>query len=473
MGRSTSDIINDLITQGKSVRPDWSWTPKSPESDLVTVPASEFARENLLVDYVRLLTRLDGYKTLEVDTNIRNNLMEIWNLTETELDEFLYQDLDNFADIWGLTRNGGSKARGPIELVFSNNNPVTIPIGTKFISSLRRKEYLTIESVSSVTPILEDGRYIIRVFVECTVEGNDGNIVEGSVMQPVTKITNLIRAEVPVNIENGEDKESNSDFVDRIKLARISRGVGSRSYLRSLVLSDSRVYDVYLHALGDTGFDRPQGIDVWVYAQETPRAVSETVKAPSDYVLETQPLIEEDPIITSGYTLNRDSKSYSRSVEALDKVTGTYNQTISYYVDDTIRDLQMVVEDDDNYLLGGRRLVLIKKAHKVKLDFSIKLYTVFGYDVDDVKTDIQNNLLYFFVGGTTSYGETFSRKLLDQDIDKSDVLQVVTRTPGVDRVSITGSTAFKVIRNDGLYPNRDPVPIEFYEYPVLGTVTWL
>ena len=76
---------------------------------------------------------------------------------------------------------------------------------------------------------------------------------------------------------------------------------------------------------------------------------------------------------------------------------------LEYYIDDTIRSLQLKVEDQDNWILGGRRIVLVKKAQKTKIDISFRLYTTFGSVLSTVKSAISNNLLYFFIGGTTGY----------------------------------------------------------------------
>ena len=423
----------------------------------------------MLADYVSMLTRLTGYEKLATDTSIRNALMDTLEITEIQLDELLQTDLNNYAEVWGILRTIGAKAKGPIKYVFSNDNPVSIPESTKLTSIQRRKEYTTIEPITGRIPTLENGLYIIRCFIECIAIGNDGNITAGSILLPDVKINNLVKCEIDVNIENGEDVESNVDFVARIRLARFSRGVGSRSYLRNLLLADSRVYDVWLNAKGDSGFDRPLGIDAWVYAQETPKVVSETAKIHYGYILESQPLIDGDAIITGGYVLVRDTNSYERSVESVDNISGPSPQTIQYYTDDTIRSLQLDVEDQDRWLLGGRRLVLIKKALKVEIDFSIKLYVVFNAVVSTIKTNIENNLLCYFAGGTTTYGETFSRTNLGKNVEKSDVLNIILNTENVDRVDLN---SFRVRRNDGRYATTDPVLINNYEFSALGSVQW-
>lgn len=470
MSRSISEILETMLSVARENFPQLSWVPNSPEVDILVPTLYGFRDCYVLVDYVKLLTNLNGYIKLSTDKSLRSMLMEVLNIDEVQLDTLLREDLDNFAETYWLgTRKGGVKAKGPVLLTFMNDNPVTIPKGTKFVSVLRKKEYVTIESVNNRVPVNENGVFVLRVFVECTEVGSDGNIIAGAVLVPEQKINNLIKCEVACNITNGEDIESNIDFVNRIKVGRISKGVGSRSYLRSLILSDPRVYDVYISTKGSNDFYRPLGVDVWVYAQETPRPVTEVVKVSNNYVLEQQPLIDENPILTSGYILNIVDNSYARSVEAVDSVSGPADQAITYYVDDTIRSLQMKVEDLDNWLLGGRRLVLIKKAKRVKINLSVKLYCSFGYIVDEVRESVRDNLLCFFVGGTTTYGEKFKRKLLGATIDKSDVLRVIVNTEGVDRVDLS---SFEVKREDSS-ESPDSIVLEKNEYACLGSINWL
>lgn len=470
--RVAKDILNDMIAAGRIANPYRSWEARSPEADILTAGASEFAIQYTHLDYVRNLVTLSGYEKLQSDGGLRSALMTIWGVTETELDSIFQTDLDNYAELYGLTRHSSSKATGTLQLTFADGNIVTIPKGTKFISVARRKEYITVEEINR-SPSLINGLYTIRVMVECTESGADGNIALGSYLIPENSIAKLSQTIVPVSIVNGEDTETNVDFVARIRLARTSRGVGSRTWLRNLLLADERVYDVWLNAKGDTGFERPTGIDAWVYAKESPVSTSDTMKGTSGYNPEFQPLIDENPIITPNYVLTKDEGNYKGSVDALDSIAGAEGATVEYYYDKTIRDLQLKVEDADNWLLGGRRIVLVKKAKPVSLLFKIKVYYVFGSDVATVKENITNNLFYFLVGGTTSYGEEFDRLGLGVKIDKSDLLNVVLETEGVDRVDITGSNAFAVYKDSFLAREQDPIRLNGNQYPKFGSIKWL
>lgn len=475
--RTSSDILNDLIVAGKAANDARSWVARSPESDILTAVTSEFARQYATLDYVRYLTRLGGYVDLQNDTGLRDVLMTIWDVTEDELDEIFKTDLDNYAEIWNTTRTPGVKARGPMKMIFANDNPVSIAQGTMFYSSARRKEYLTTETILNQAPILENGQYVLRVMIEHRTIGADGNIAVGSSMIPEVSVSGLIQSTIPVTIENGSDEETNQEFVNRIRILRRSRGVGSRAFLTNLMLSDSRVYDIWLNAKGDIDFERPLGIDVWVYAQETATSTSDTVKSSYGYVFETQPLIYENALITNGgLNLSKDTGYYSKSVDAVDAVNGgAIASTVQYYYDKTIRDLQLAVEDMDNWLLGGRRLVLVKKAYPIKFNIGMKVYYDFGATVADVKQNIQNNLLYFFVGGTTSYGEKFDRKGLGVTVDKSDLTYVVRATDGVDRVDLENFNVTMYLTDVGitLTPVTEVYSLANNNWGTLGTITWL
>lgn len=469
--RTSADVLQALIDAGKIANPNRSWVAKSPESDILTAVTSEFAHQYAILDYIKYLTRLSGYEDLQNDTALRDALKLIWEVTDDELNEIFKMDLDNYSDIWGLVRHLATKAKGAIQLIFSNNDPVNIAQGTKFISTARRKEYITLEPIENKTPTSETGLYIIRIMIESANEGADGNIAAGSYMQPEVAIDGLTQTTVPVTIENGIDEETNEEYVTRIRLARRSRGVGSRAFLTNLLLADSRVYDIWLNAKGDTDFERPLGIDVWVYVQETPTSTSDTIKSSYGYVLETQPLIIEAVLINGGGLVHRrDTGYYANSVEAVDAVDGgSVGETVSYYYDKTIRDLQLQVEDLDNWLLGGRRIVLIKKAMPVKFDFSIKVYYEFGAVEATVRQNISNNLLYYLIGGTSSYGEKFNRMGLGTTLDKTDIIYIIRSTSGVDRIDIDG---FTITPDSTIQRSSDPYVLYKYQYATLGTITW-
>ena len=464
--RSSDEIVSDLLISAKSVAPYLSFVPKSPAGDMISVMSSEFSRAYTISEYVKKLSRLDGYTELDNDESLRSLLMTALNLTEAELNALLKSDLDNFASMWTYTRKPAMPASGAVVLSFSSNsNPITITKGSRFQNTTTLKYYKLRDSITGVTPVMAAGdtSYKIYAMLESEDSGTTGNVIAGSTFSSVSSILNFITATNPLAFDNGIDEETNTEFVTRIKLSRVSKGVGSKSYITSLMLSDARVFSVWLNAKGEQWFERPWGIDIWVQAAQT--AAVSTAVAGNDYVL------VDAPLISASIPVTLDGGWYSHSTFELNKATSS---VVTYYYDQTVRDLQGMIEDGDNWLLGGQSLCLVKMAHRVAIDVNAKIFYIYSTDStfkDTVDANIAANLLLFFTGGRSSYGKKFSRKLLGVDIDKSDILNVILDTDGVDRVELTGTNGFSCYRHDGLYQNSDPVSISPWEYSSLGTVS--
>lgn len=464
--RSSDEIVVDLIESGKSVAPYLNWIPKTPQGDMISVVGSEFSRAYTVSEYVKKLSRLDGYTELDTDESLRELLMTALDLTEAELDALLKSDLDNFASMWNYTRKPASPASGAVVLSFSSNsNPITITQGSRFQNVTTLKYYKIRDSITGVTPVMAAGdtSYKIYAMLESEDDGTAGNVIAGSIFRSVSSILNFLTASNPLAFDNGIDEETNTEFVTRIKLSRISKGVGSKAYINSLMLSDARVFSVWLNAKGEQWFERPWGIDIWVQAAQTATA--------STSLVGTSFVLEYAPFISSVSTVVADTGWYRNSTFAVNRAT---TSTITYYYDQTIRDLQGMIEDADNWLLGGQTLCLVKMASSVPIDINAKVFYVYSTDPTfkaTVDANIAANLLLFFTGGKTTYGTKFSRKLLGVDPDKSDILNVILDTDGVDRVELSGTNAFSCYRHDALYPTTDPITILPYEYASLGTVT--
>ena len=102
--RSQDDILSGMIAAGRAANPYRSWVARSPESDILTAVTSEFGKQYAHLSYIRYLTRLAGYEELQNDTALRTALRTSWGVTDDELDTIFKTDLDNYAEIWGLTR---------------------------------------------------------------------------------------------------------------------------------------------------------------------------------------------------------------------------------------------------------------------------------------------------------------------------------------------------------------------------------
>lgn len=462
--RSSDEIVSDLIASGKSVAPYLNWCPKSVQGDMISIVASEFSRAYTVSEYVKKLSRLDGYTELDNDESLRSLLMTALNLTEVELNALLKSDLDNFASMWTYIRKPAMPASGAVVLSFStNSSQITITKGSRFQNVTTLKYYTLRDSVTGVTPVMAAGETDFKIYVmlESEDDGTAGNVIAGSTFRSVSSIINFITSTNPLAFDNGIDEETNTEFVTRIKLSRTSKGVGSKSYIRSLMLSDARVFSVWLNAKGEQWFERPWGIDIWVQAAQTATA--------STSLVGTSLVLEHAPLISSVGAVVVDVGWYRNSTFEVNRAVAP---AITYYYDSTIRDLQGMIEDADNWLLGGQSLCLVKMAKQVAIDVNAKVFYIYSTDPtfkDTVDANIAANLLLFFTGGRSSYGKKFSRKLLGVDIDKSDILNVILDTDGVDRVELTGTNGFSCYRHDGLYLT-DPITILPYEYSSLGTI---
>jgi hypothetical protein len=465
--RSAQTILDELLADARTAASYLNWSPKTPQSDILAAVSSEISRQDVLLDYVKLLTTLDGYVTLDTDTDMRSKLMSVLDISEDELSEMLKADLDEFASIYNKTRKLGFKTLGSINMVFTTFDPVTIAVGQEFTNLTNNKIYVLKDVIQTVTPVLVTSTSVntITAILEAKEIGSNYNIIAGSYFAPSVAISNFSYATNPVAWGNGEDEETNSAFVERIKESRASSGVGSPSYFTGLMTDDARVFDCWINSKEEQGFERPWGVDLWVYARETPVSVNETVTQ-STQVLTTAPLVEDAGV--SDVTVVPDTGWFRQSVLAVNTAIGqTVGSVVTYTCDQTIQDLQRKIDDVIQWIIGARSMVLVKKAKRVNVDVTYKAYFLPGYTTSTVKTNIANNLLLFFTGGTTTYGKIFERKLLGEDIDKSDVMNVILDTEGVDRIDIP---TFEVVRHDGVYES-DPLRIDDFEYASCGVVT--
>ena len=476
--RSTSQYQEAIIARAKLLFPDMLWSPKTPQVDLISCLVSEFGRTAAIVEYVRQIGNLVGLER-GLSSAHKTVLAEALDLTESQVDTLFSNDLRNWAEVIPLAKIDARKAKGPVSFRFLSAAAATIAIGTTLKSIGLNTEFVTIEDVDSYTPYLDDvtGAYNVKVMCEASVAGNDGNLVAGTRFVTSANIAGLTSMALLYDVTNGRDEETDSAFVTRIRASRQTKGVGSKSWLRSIVLADARVYDVKVYGLYDTGkFNRAYGADAWVFAEETLSDLTEKVVTPSHHVFRQQPLVDEDAVSGEGTTVGvvqycEADSGLSQSVMGFDyayALPGIPMNTVSYTVDGTIRDLQNQVEDPDNWLFGGRSLLLVKKISPIWIDTSFTYFLVGGYSREDVEGRISANLLKFFSGGTTSDGEVYTRKLIEVSIDKSDVLNVILDTSGVDRVDVS---SFTCVRKDERYPGQDPIPINYNETARFGTVT--
>lgn len=475
--RTSEQILESLLADGRIVAPSISWVPKSPQVDLMESVTGEASRLYTVMDYIRGITTLAGIESLTRDTAFQQSLANIFGVTTDQVMDLLENDLDNIAEREGFTGDlGGRKAAkaavGVAQLLFASAAPATVPVGTRLRTSTSDKFFTTLDPITNVTPVADSsGRLSVYCMVQAEVAGTAGNLVRGTRLNAVGSVTGLTGIIIPYEITNGRDKENNLEYVERLRSMRESRGVGTKSFYSGLLLQDARVYDIVMYGVTDNiatpkviKFNRAYGLDIWVHAAETSQTVTEVVPNPARHYPRLQPLVDESAIITGGFTRVDPNNEYLGSVLASSYAQGT-SGNIQYFTDRTIRDLQTKIEDPDFWIIGGRSVVLVKKAIKKKIDIKADIYISAGYDWADVMNTVSIDLQAFFYGGTTSNEVIFSRKKIAESIQWSDILNIILDVEGVDRVK----TSTFELRKNGV-KTTDPVVFKYNEYSALGNL---
>ena len=475
--KTKDEILTDILAKAEQEVPTMIWRPKTPQSDVVAVMVDEIWKLHIIKDYLNKIGTFEGMLDILRDSSLQSNLAEALNLTFDETSDLISADIDNRMEMWGFTRSPAIFAKGVIRLIFNSSDAVTIAAGTQLLAQDQNIRYEITEDVNGRDPVLIDGNYVIDVFGVCTTSGTVGNIVENTRFDLVDlTIPNFMYAYSYYDINNGVDEESDSSFVTRARSNRLQHGVGSKSWLYNKILSDPRVYDISIQGLANTNetdptgrsrFERDYGIDIWVQALETRHIITENFMPDENdcHTFKSLPIVDYDIVQTVDMSLARTESAYDRSTYEVIKVrysgAGVDPANVVYTVDETIQDLQESVLDPQYWLLGGREQIFIKKAYQVYLDVYVKIHLEGGYTFDDVESDVRSDIFKFIEGGTTSAGVTYTKKKLEETIDKSDLLEVILAVDGVDRADLD---SYSMGRHDGKFSTSDPIPTNYNEF---------
>ena len=476
--KTQDKVLEEILTKAKEIAPNFSWVSKTPQTDILSAGSPQFWALYTLVEYIKAITGFSNFG--DITTLLKNNLKLILDLTTDELDSLLENDLDNLADLWGYERIEEQVAHGTFRFVFTSSNLVTIGEGVS-IRSTAGINYKTSQLVTAIPSNKGDGYLSIDVLCESTESGVEGNVAEGSHFDLVdTSISNFSYAFPIEDINNGVSAETNTNFIERIQLTRAQRGVPSRTWLINTLLKDPRVYNLKIIGLGEENFYRSYGADVWIYGEEVPISIeesftTESIEGTCAHVLKNVPLINKDPISEyppGAYTfqvneLDPEGEEYGGSVNAIVYVSwsgacGVSEGTIKYKYDSTISDLQEMLVDPRYWLLGGRDVVLIKKAFGKYIDVNVRIKIEGGYIFNDVKSNVQHDLFVYIYGGLATSGVVYPRQTFVSEIQKSDLLNVVLDSEGVDQVNLS---LFKMKFSDSTDWSGESLEFEYNQYP--------
>lgn len=227
--------------------PDIDTSENSSFDDLYIKPLIEFSRP-----FIDSLSRLE----------LKSNLSNYEYLTESELDEIGEGN-------YFTSRKQGSAASTNITLTFSNLNiededlVIKVPTGATFATG-SGLEFQT-QTTTVLTP--DDLRnnynkqrlvYEVDIPVVATDIGTKYNVFAGEIVYCKTYFSSSLVSSVNKNdVVDGRDKESNEDYVNRIKEFYLSRQLGTApGYRRFIMDLFEEITDVYVSGYKDEHMER-------------------------------------------------------------------------------------------------------------------------------------------------------------------------------------------------------------------------
>lgn len=511
--RSLEQIKNEMIDDILSLRNDVRLVEGDTTVDVtISAPAAQFYRYEVLLELEDRTRNLDGFIGVINDESFKTTVAQTLRFkqdgtpyTVDDVNDLISARLDAYVSDWNIIRNAGTSSTGIVRVFLATAGTVAWNSATQFTNT-QGVTYVATSSVSGVTPNFDPatGLYYVDITVASTVTGETMNATAGSVTAMDPKPANFSYCTNPSALDGGSDRENDLDLIARAQEAWEKRVNGSLGAYERMAEAEAYVDDSYATDRDNDEEAIYLGSPCDVFAQfssEDTEMVEETLYWPGesnntneeqfDIVLANQPVIDsftpivfkyatggaEEQVVPDGVNtvveIVKDTGNFYESVKATDKIrirmaldTASYQRRLRvlYVYDKNPYKLQSVFDDVENRMVGPSALV--RKAVEVPLRIIVEVQVAFGYAEADVQANITSNIQAFFNGGTTTYGKQYARKNIGEDIQHSDIADIILRTAGV--VSYDTDTFFVVNTLNGYL--GDPTPINNNQYAALHDV---
>ena len=368
-------------------------------------------------------------------------------------------DVEAFVKNEEIIRNLGGKSAGTA--IFSRASAPEVdatvqrgfPIATKpdestgetvvFITT----EEKTMPAASAASYFnLETERYELEVAIQATVAGQIGEVGPNRVVRPLRPLTGFDTVFNRNRTTPVVDIESNSELIQRYKLAIRGTQLATKTGLKLFIESNYQdAGDVLVITPGDDLITRAgtngNAVDVYLTgAQTTTRQDNqEFIGVGQLIVLDHQPVSSITNV--AGYILNtdyefvKDTSGVSNSVRAQDAIrflnTATSlpsigsTVTVDYTQDILVENIQNVFSSDADNIVGGQD-ILIRSGLQVNILLNATLTVISGFSFSTVRSAIITAIVDFI----NSLG-------LGENVEKSDIQLIVRTITGVDNFVIT------------------------------------
>jgi len=450
---SLADIYSDVQTLIKNNNLDLTTQIGSVVSDVFIVPLAQKVLEELIQEeYTKAGSSLDRLIALKTDPDFLAQIEEI-NLTSEQLYDQIYLILNKIASNYQLTRIAAVKATGLVSFATTSIPAlnVVIPVGIR-VSTVLGKDFITTESKTIIVASINNyydpdlNAYSIEVLIEAQTAGSDANTGEETITVLDDVVANVEFIINKASLVNGDDEETDEEFVARIKTKLAGNNIGTPSGYQSTILNEDYVQDAVVVKPNDIEMKRNSyggSIDIMIVGENLDtQTYSLTYQASLHGVKITLPNRPATDIISvtgsvtglftkdTDYNFTEDTGLFGSSVDSTDCLTWlgmtmpTEGETLTiiYKRNKLIYDLQTLIDLDENKIIAAD--VLVREATKVLIDLEFDLHIYSGYDFTTISNTITTNL--------TAYINAFK---LDEDVQVSDLINEIYNVAGIDNVT--------------------------------------
>jgi len=107
--------------------------------------------------------------------------------------------------------------------------------------------------------------------------------------------------------------------------------------------------------------------------------------------------------------------------------------------DEVINAVLALLTDDDNKVAGLK--ITVTRPNYIQTPITATITLVEGYNWNTVKANIESNLNCYFNGGTTTYGTTYPGMIIDGELIRTQVMQIINNTDGVLDYNLTAPSS--------------------------------
>lgn len=439
-----------------------------PIVDLVDAVSIEQAKDGVLVEYLRRMNSIAGWREILGDEQFRSDLafslgvstrsldnnlareLGVPGTITTDIDAIFWSDLSRYAESLGRPRKLATFATGTLRLYLSSNVPMMLARGATVRSTRTNTSYETAVDLVGVQPGLDlsTNRYYVDVTVRARQAGRVGNASRNTVTSIVTSMPSVIAVSNLTALEGGADAETNEVLLDALAEG-ITSTLNTASGLRALFMGEQGVVDVLVVGPGNSLMTRAAAgaVDVYILGASLMTAASvvrvlvegETVVLPLQPVRSISSVTAGSPLSEgNAFTSYADTGAYQGSVKARTSLTwksvalggpaaGT-DVSIVYTYNDLIRQLQRLIDEDPDKNVPGSDL-LVREAVRIPLYLDLKVVPYSGVLQVTAEAAV-----------SAALSNLIDQKLLGQNLDYSDVLvaaaeATVDGVPVVDRIN--------------------------------------